>query len=251
MRESNKRKIFKILSVTLLIILWKISAVIIAADIILPTPEKVLLSIISVFNRDLLNTLFATIERGFTGFLLSLFSGLIVGIFAGLNESFKSFMKPIISITRSTPVVSVILLALIWFNVDRVPVFVAFLMAFPIISGNIIEGMSTIDKNLLEMAKLYKVSAKSKILNIYIPSITPFIISASSVSLGIVWKAVVAAEVLSQPKWGIGTNLNEAKAFLITEEVFAWTAIALVSSSLTDRIFTTVSNRFDWRKRGN
>lgn len=247
----KKKRILSITSLLLLLSIWKISSLLIGAEIILPAPETVLKSALTILmKKDFLNTLLATLVRGLAGFLVSLTAGLVIGIAAGLFKKFRYFIKPVISIIRSTPVISIILLALIWFKTDTVPIFVSFLMAFPIVCGSIIEGITTIDKNLIEMANVYKIPLKKQIIKIYIPALTPFIITGISLSLGIIWKVVVAAEVLSQPKLGIGTSLNEAKAFLITEEVFAWTVIALLLSFLTEKLFKLVSEKVNWREYG-
>ncbi len=238
-----------LISIVLLLLIWKVSALIIGADIILPPPEVVLKSFITIiFSKGFWIKLGYTFLRGILGFLLSYVSGIIVGVLAGLFPRFRAFVFPIITVIRSTPVIAVILLALIWFNVNYVPVFVAFLMAFPIVCGNIIEGLTTVDKNLIQMAEVYKIPLKKQIIHIYIPSIFPFIIAGASLSLGVVWKVVVAAEVLSQPKWGIGTSLNEAKSFLITEEVFAWTIVAILLSSISEIIFKKIWKLIPWRK---
>lgn len=236
-------------SILLLLIIWKTLSVIVGAEVILPSPESVLKSLYSVItDSNFIKRLSSTLLRGITGFFISFSLGLIIGVLAGIFQTFRRLVAPLISIIRSTPVMAIILLALIWFNVNYVPIFVAFLMAFPIICGNLIEGITTVDKNLLEMAKSYKIPLKKQILQIYIPSIVPFIIASASLSLGVIWKVIVAAEVLSQPKWGIGTSLNEAKAFLLTEEVFAWTVIAISLSAISEYIFSLISNKLLWRK---
>lgn len=122
-------------------------------------------------------------------------------------------------------------------------------MAYPIVTTNITEGIYTVDNRLLEMADIYKIKLLKKITDIYIPSILPFIISSISMSLGLIWKVVIAAEVLSQPKWGLGTSLNEAKAYLITEEVFAWTVVAILFSIITDIIFAKLLKRLKVKHR--
>lgn len=248
----NKNSSISIISIIILLIIWKLSSILIGADIILPAPERVLISLFSIFtSAAFVKAFLNTLLRGLIGFLLSLGSGLIIGISAGLFKPFKHFVKPIISIIRSTPVISIILLALIWFNTTNVPIFVGFLMAFPIVCGSIIEGINTVDPKLIEMANIYKIPLGKQVFKIYIPALTPFIISGASMSLGIIWKVVVAAEVLSQPKFGIGTSLNEAKAFILTEEVFAWTVIALLLSFITEKLFKLISKKFNWREYAN
>lgn len=244
----KKSRIISFLSLTLVIVVWKISAHLIDANIILPPPEEVVKSLLEIIkSKSFVTTLVNTLLRGIWGFAISFIIGTILGIVSGISKYFQSLIKPVLIIMRSTPVISVILIALIWFPTDFVPVFVSFLMAFPIICETMIEGVSTIDRELLQMAKVYRISFRKQLTGIYIPSLTPFIISSAGVSLGIIWKVVVAAEVLSQPEVGIGTSLNEAKAFLLTEEVFAWTIVAITFSYFTEKFFKFISNKFNWR----
>ncbi|MBN2617451.1 MAG: ABC transporter permease subunit [Spirochaetales bacterium] len=239
-----KKILYPVISLSFFYIIWEISAYYIGAEIILPKPITVFNSLIQIIlKQDFKIKLLSTLIRGLWGFGISFILGLTVGILAGIFKTFRMLISPIISIVRSTPVISVILLAIIWFKVDNVPIFVAFLMAFPIICGNIIEGITTTNSKLLIMAKLYNVPLYKQVLNIYIPSVFPFIIAGSSMSLGVIWKVIVAAEVLSQPKFGVGTSLNDAKAYLITEEVFAWTIIAILLSIVTENVFSLVSKK--------
>lgn len=250
--KKLKGPIISWVSIFIIIIIWKISALIVGAEVILPAPETVIKSLLTIITeKEFLKRISYTLFRGILGFLISFALGLIVGILAGIFNTFQRIVAPGISIIRSTPVMAIILLALIWFNVNYVPIFVAFLMGFPIICGNMIEGITTVDKNLIEMAKAYNIPIKKQIFHIYIPSVVPFIIASASLSLGVIWKVVVAAEVLSQPKWGVGTSLNEAKAFLITEEVFAWTIIAILLSALSEFIFNKISKNVIGKRYGN
>jgi NitT/TauT family transport system permease protein len=89
---------------------------------------------------------------------------------------------------------------------------------------------------VIEMARIYN-SQKVKIIkDIYFPSIMSFLIAALTTAVGIGWKAVIAAEVLSQPDFAIGTNLQLSKIYLQTERVLAWTLVAIVLSYSFEKI---------------
>ena len=248
---KSNRLLLSITSIILILFIWEISAFFVNADIILPRPIVVLKSLFQIVTHpNFIKKLLYTFSRGLTGFVISFILGIIVGVLAGVFTKFRAFISPVISVIKSTPVISVILLALIWFNVNDVPIFVAFLMAFPIVCGNIIEGVITVNKNLLEMANVYQVKFSDQLIHIFIPSIVPFIIAAASLALGVVWKVIIAAEVLSQPKWAIGTSLNEAKDFLLTEEVFAWTIVAILLSSISEFAFNRLLKKISRRRSG-
>ena len=106
--------------------------------------------------------------------------------------------------------------------------FVTFLMVFPIIVQNFIEGMKSIDQDLLEMADIYRIRSWRRIVYLYLPSLAPFLAAGVSNGLGIAWKVIIAAEVLSYPALGIGTQMDTARVYLQTDKVFAWTIVVVL-----------------------
>jgi NitT/TauT family transport system permease protein len=151
-----------------------------------------------------------------------------------------AFFRPFIILMRSTPVMSVIILALIWFKRDNVPIFVTFLMAFPIVVQNIIEGIQSIDGDLMEMVTTYRVSLRRRYTYLILPSLAPYLAAGISAGLGITWKVLIAAEVLAYPTWGIGAQMDTARVYLQTDKVFAWTLIVVVLGLVFDYLLDFV-----------
>ena len=110
------------------------------------------------------------------------------------------------------------------------PVFISLLTMFPIVCSNIIEGIRSVDKSLIEMGTVYKVGKKRILLDISIPSIVPFLTSGISNAMGFGWRAIIIGEVLAQPLYGIGTRMQDAQIFLMVSELIAWTIIAIIIS---------------------
>jgi NitT/TauT family transport system permease protein len=234
----NFNNIFIFIGIIILIFGWKVWALVINAEIILPSPEKVLKEIVSfLWDLHFWQSIAASMGRVAISFLLSLFLGVILGGLAGYNRIVHALILPFLAVLKATPLMSIILISLIWFHTGIVPIFVCFLMSFPIIASNIIEGIASVDKKLIDMATVYKLGFKKKVFKIYLPSIKPFFVSAAATSLAISWKVVVAAEVLSQPVWGMGTGLQNSKIGLETAKVFAWTAFAILFSAATELLF--------------
>jgi NitT/TauT family transport system permease protein len=233
----SNHKTYTVLSVIFLIALWKAGAMLMNSELILPSPENTVLAVGELFTEsNFLAIIGSTIVRGIIGFAISFVLAMTLGIFAGVNSKFNAFLQPILVTIRSTPVISLILLALIWFDVNKVPVFIALLTMFPFICTNIIEGIHNIDTDLVEMAGVYKVSQYRIIREIYIPGITPFIFSGISSAMGFGWRAIIIGEVLSQPKYGIGSFMQEAQTYLLVDKVIAWTIIAIALSYIFERI---------------
>lgn len=228
---TKQQKYISIASIVFLIIIWKLLSLYYKSDFILPSPEKTLVTVCQLLVApDFLKIVGITLLRGIIGFAIAAVIGIASGIFAGLSPNFHAFLNPIIVITRSTPVIAITLLALIWFSPNMMPIFIGLLTMFPIICINVMDGMKSVDPNLTNMAQFYKVKRKRIIRDIYLPAITPFVISGISTAVGIGWRAIIVGEVLSQPKYGIGTQMQSAQSFLRVDVLIAWTFVAILIS---------------------
>lgn len=240
----TKNKSITILSVLFLLGLWKAGSMIVSSELILPSPEKTAIAVGKLFiNEEFVRIIGSTILRGLTGFFISFVLAIILGIAAGINENFYAFLQPILVTIRSTPVISFILLALIWFDVNQVPVFIALLTMFPFICTNIIDGIRNVNSKLLVLAKVYRVKTKNIIKDIYLPAISPFIFSGVSSAMGFGWRAIIIGEVLSQPRYGIGTFMQNAQTYLLVDKVIAWTLIAILLSYFFDHLIRSLEKK--------
>src|SRR5665647_197934 len=111
---TKKDGIFTLISFVLIIAIWKISSLFISSEIILPSPEKTIMSLFGLLKtKDFFIIILVSLERGLIGFIISLILGILAGFFSGFNKIFNKIFEPILVIIRSTPVMSVILIALI------------------------------------------------------------------------------------------------------------------------------------------
>jgi NitT/TauT family transport system permease protein len=218
-------------SVIFMLVVWKILAMHFDSAFVLPSPEKTFITTLSLFGEShFLTIVGSTILRGLVGFVLSAILGVGLGVIAGINPHFNAFFRPVLVTIRSVPVIALILLALIWLNPGSVPVFIAMLTMFPFICTNVTDGIKSVDHDLVEMAAFYRIGRFRMIRELYIPAIMPFIISGASSAMGIGWRAVITGEVLSQPRYGIGTLMQGAQTFLNIDAVIAWTILAVLIS---------------------
>ncbi len=244
-----KNRILSISSILLLIIIWKILSLFIGSEIILPSPESTFKALFLLAGEDhFFDSVASTMQRGITGFLISGISALIIGIAAGENKYFYLLIKPLLTIIKTVPVLSIVLLAIIWLKTDNVPVFVCFLVVFPVISANVIEGIKNIDSGLLQMAQIYRISKIRIIFQIYLPSLIPYLMAGLSTAAGVTWKAVVAAEVISMPRFAIGSGMQYAQIQLNTSDLFAWTIVAIIISTVAETVLFLFQYLFPWRR---
>ena len=227
----TKKQYISLTAVAVMLILWKILALYFNSAFIVPQPEGTLQTVVKLIgDAGFIKIVGTTIIRGLLGFTVSAILGTGIGILAGISPGFNAFINPVLVTIRSTPVIAIILLALIWFNPDTVPVFIAMLTMFPFMCTNVVDGIRSVEPGIVEMAKFYRVSSGRIIREVYVPAIVPFIISGASSAMGIGWRAIIIGEVLSQPKYGIGTKMQSAQTFLNVDAVIAWTLIAVLIS---------------------
>jgi NitT/TauT family transport system permease protein len=227
-----------------LLIVWAVAAHHIGSEIVLPSPFRVAQSVAVLFpTGKFLVALQATFFRGLAAFGLSMAAGIAVGLACGFSTTLAYTMAPTLTVIRATPVLAVILLALIWFPSGVVPVFAAVLMAFPIVVADVRQGVRSADPKLLEMARLFRLRKRDRLRSMYVPALAPHLASASHSALGLCWKVVVAGEVLSQPARALGTGMNRARIELETAEVFAWTLAGILLCALTDVAFKLIRRR--------
>jgi len=230
------------LSVAVVIMIWHILAVYIDKVYILPTPmgtAKELLNILLSYEAYI--DIFTSVTRLIIGFVISFLMGVIFGVLSGISKSTQDVLSPLVNILRTLPTMVIILVMLIWFGSEITTIFVGVLIVFPIVYSNILYGIKNIDGKLIEMGRTYQFTLTKMLRYIYIPSIHKAIISSIVAGVGLNFKVLIAAEVLSQPKNGIGSNLLLAKMNLQMDKVFAWAILIIALSMALELIFKKLS----------
>ncbi len=234
-----------VVSSAVLVLMWGFAAYAVHAPFILPGPIAVLgdfLDLIqdSGFHREIV----ATIARGLAAFCLSLGLALVLGCVSGVSDAGAAALRPWLAVIKSTPVVSVILIALLWFGSSVVPVFVSVLMTLPVMTEALAKGIRETDRKLLEMARLYRFRKRDILLRIQLRSAVPFLLAGAGSALGLTWKVVVAGEILGLPKTGLGTAIQTARVQLESLRVFSLTIMAILLCVISEFVFSRLTARY-------
>ncbi len=231
----SRDKLYTLSAILLILIIWDRLSYMVGAEVLLPTPAQTFRELIRIINSGTFwQALLNTTIRSMIGFFLTVVVAAIFAVLAGIFKPLFYLFEQIVLITKAAPPISIVLLALIWLGSERSPVLVGFLVIFPIIYTNITAGIEDVDRRLIQMAQIYKISGLRKITGIYLPSIMPYVLAAFSTALGLNLRVVIMAEVLSQPQIAIGTSLHLDRVFLNTAGVFAWTLTAVAIAAVFD-----------------
>lgn len=232
------------LGLLLVLLAWEVAALAVGKELVLPSPGRVLGAALALYpTRGFLLDLGATFLRGLAAFAISSALGIAAGLASGLRPNFGAILAPLLAVIRATPVLALVLIALLWFPSGFVPVFSAFLMAFPIMVTSAEEGSRAADPRLLEMAQLFRVPERESFLRLRLPSATPHLLSGAKSALGLCWKVVVAGEILSQPARAIGRGMQDSRLMLESAAVFAWAIAAIFLCGVTEGFFTFATKK--------
>ena len=218
--------------------IWQLAAAAVGNQILFVGPVQVLAALIHLLpSPDFWKTVICSFAKISLGFLLAFLSGIILGTAAWRFSLIRDFLSPVISLTKSVPVASFVILALIWIGSKNLSVIISFTVVLPMIYSGTVSGLSSTDLRLMEMAAVFRMPLLKRIRYLYIPALIPYLVSSCRTALGISWKSGIAAEVIGTPAFSIGRQLYNAKISLETERLFAWTIVIILASTIFEHIF--------------
>ncbi len=232
-----KKKKYRLVAILFWLIVWQIVSTMIGKEILFASPMKTVHSLLLLIRtKTFWNSIFYSCSMIALGFFCAVLIGSILAIVAYYILFIREIISFLMQVIKSIPVASFVILALLWVNLQWLPVLMSFLMVLPVFYFNVLKGILATDKKLLEMADVFQVPIGRRIRYIYLPALTPYFISACSVGLGFCWKSGVAAEVIGRPTRSIGNQLYKAKLYLLTSELFAWTFVIVILSAIFEKL---------------
>ena len=243
-RSDKKKRKIKIWAVAFWLLVWQGVSQVLGQEILLVSPVSVLRRLLELaVTADFWSSIAFSIIRIMGGFLLAALLGILLGALAAGVSPVRQLLKPAVLTIKSIPVASFVILVLIWVPSENLSVVISFLMVFPVIYTNVLNGIESTDRKLLEMAEVFRISLPRRIRYIYASQVLPFFRAGCSVALGLCWKAGVAAEVIGIPDGSIGERLYMAKVYLNTPALFAWTIVIVLISLVFERLFLALVDR--------
>lgn len=243
-RSSNKQlhtMSAKVVAVVLAVLLWQLLSMLLSQEVLLASPLRVCQALLTIYKEPLF---FSTIWKSCCHILLGFLAGLFCGLFLAILSAKVPFMEqllwPYLSICKATPIASFIILFLVWFKVSQLSIFISFLVVFPIVYTNLLQGLKHLDFSMQEFASIYQLSAGRRLIGIYLPQLKDYVLAAIQLSIGMSWKAGIAAEVIGVPANSIGHKLYDAKIYLTTPELLAWTVVIILLSILLEKLIVAL-----------
>lgn len=227
----------RIAAIFVAILLWQLLAMKLDQKLLLATPVDVAKTLgVLVKSQEFYSAVAYSMGRILFGLLIGAAVGTACAILAGRWHFMEVLFWPYFSAMKATPVASVVILCLVWLSGRRLSVFIVFLVVTPVIYTNILAGIKNLDLKMKDMARVFGINGLRRLLYVYLPELKTYIIAAFALATGMAFKAGIAAEVIGTPGGSVGKMLYNAKVYLETPELFAWTLVIIVLSVVVEQV---------------
>ena len=210
---------------------WALAAHRFGKPLLFPTPLSVIKTLWALLQTKQFYVATGTsLANILLGTLGAIVAACILAVVTSRVRFIRELIHPVMAVVKATPVASFIILMLLFLGPIKVPAFITFLIVLPIVWTNLDQGIQSIDVQLAEVAKLYRFTLIKRLRVLILPSVKPYFLSACRTAIGLAWKAGVAAEIIAMPPNTIGTMIGEAKLYIMSAEMFAWTLTVVLLS---------------------
>ncbi|MGI6687142.1 MAG: ABC transporter permease [Christensenellales bacterium] len=241
--SPNRHKRIRVALATLFwIVLWQILAMAMGQEYLLASPVAVLGELARLLTEP--SAWLAALRSGWRiliGFFAAAAFGAALAFSSARLPWVRDLAAPLVGAARSVPVASFVILAIILVSTRWLSTLIAFVIGFPLIFGNVTEGIKRRDQKLKEVAQVFRVPGTRRLLYLDLPQIFPYFKSGAVSAMGLCWKSGIAAELIGIPNGSIGERLYMVKVNLYTAELFAWTVIIVTLSALASRLVAFAS----------
>ena len=239
-----KKIIYAFTAILFWIAVWQFAAIRVDKEILLPTPLQtvtVFLELTSEYTFWLI--CLASVRNIFFGAVLGVLVGILIATVSYISSFFRHLISPILSLVKSTPIASFIILFLVWIGKESIPFWISLMMVSPIVASNFLEGLENIDIDLWEVTKVYGFGFKKSWNMLYRHSLLPYLNSSLKSGIALAWKAGIAAEVLCTPQNTVGQMLHESRLYMETSSLFAWTLAVILISCILEKAIVILSDK--------
>ena len=229
---------------------WWALALLTASELLLPSPSATVHRLLTLLpTAAFWRTVGATLLRILCGAVAGIVLGTLLAVLTCRFSLLHVLFSPLLTVIKSTPVVSFIVLLILWVGRSVLPSVIIVLMVLPVVWANISAGIEGTNLLLLQMAKTYRFPRGRTLKRIYIPAVMPHFLSACRSALGLAWKSGVAAEVLTVPAVSIGKQLSDSKSYMETLDLFAWTLVVILCSLAIEKLLIAAIERMGGAQR--
>ncbi len=240
-------------AIVIFLLLWQ-GAALLLQDEILPSPLLVLSTLYDTMaSGELAEHMSMTLLRVFAAFVIALGVGSVFGILMGRSQRVNAALDGLLVLGLNIPALVVIFLCYIWFGLTEIAAILAVAInKIPNTAVTLREGARAIDNELMQVAKVFRLSRRQTLFKVFLPQLYPYLMAAARSGLALVWKIVLVVELLGRSS-GVGFMLGTYFQYFDIASILAYTiAFAAIIMSIELLLLDRLDRRLDrWRFRAS
>jgi len=181
-----------------------------------------------VSTGNFVDEMASTLRRVLVGFGCAMIVSVPLGILMGTLRSLESFFEPPVILGLTMPGLIWAVLMIMFFGLNETSAYAAVAITImPMLAISIWQGTKSIDKDLIDMSKVFHASPWSKVVDVILPQLISHILAAIRYGLGLAWKVVVVVEMFGLSN-GVGYQVVRGFNVFSMKTVLAWAISFLV-----------------------
>ena len=226
------------------LIIWQVAAWILDATLILPTPKQSFIQFFEYFGqKQFWLALLGTFWRSVYSFAIAFVIAVVLALACTVSGVVRKLTLPLIAIVRSIPTMSIILILVISASPKTAPAVVAVIVTAPTLFSAFLGAVDSVDKKLVQMSKVYKVSTRDMVTKLYLPNMALQLFESCAGGFSLNVKLIIAAEALAYTSSSIGKMMQIAKINIEPTHLFALTLFAVLLGVLTEVIIRFIGKK--------
>ncbi len=233
-----------VLPAVIILLSWDIASLLTDNSFFMPSVKETFYAMYKIIiNKNFLRVVFKSLYRITVGLLIGTLAGIFASTLCHFFELANVIISPLMSIIKATPVACIIVLLWISMDYSELTVFIVVMMVMPVVWQNLLDGFASISTELSEVADVFEITLRKRIQILIFPALLDYLIPALITSVGLAWKAEIAAEIMTNSN--IGELIYNFKAVSYdTASVFAWTVIIVFLSICFEKATKKLLRRY-------
>ena len=221
MKRERPDFLYPLITVIAAVILWGIVTEIFdIPSYILPGPVQVIRAFIKDFPLIMYHAA-ATLGEGALGIAVSVVISILIAVWMDRSPAAKKTIYPLLVISQTVPVMAIAPLLIIWFGFGMAPkIILVVIMCFFPITVNMTDGFAQVDRDCLNMFRVWNASEGQILRHLKFPAALPYFFSGLRISVTWMLVAAILSEWLGGSR-GIGVYMLRSKQAYALDKVFA------------------------------